>query len=92
MSTRLNPWGFVVLEACEEYEQILSLDIGNGKPPGGVLTWATGGKYMRCFFPTRKIARAAITRTDNYSKAFGLSNLPEAKNCRIEFIAAVEEV
>jgi len=91
MATRLNPTGFLVLEACDDYEQVLALDVGKDKPPGGVLTWADA-KHMRCFFPTRKSAREAITRTEHYRKAFGLTTLPEATSCRIEFVAAVEQV
>lgn len=90
MATRLNAAGFIVLEACEDYEQVLSLDVGKDKPPGGILTWADS-KHMRCFFPTRKSAREAITRTEHYRKAFGLKTPPEAKHCRIEFVAAVEQ-
>lgn len=90
METRLNPTGFLVLETCEDYEQVLSLDVGEDKPPGGVLTWAEA-KHMRCFFPTRKSAREAITRTEHYRKAFGIMTMPEAKHCRIVFVAAVEQ-
>jgi hypothetical protein len=86
---RLNPSGFLVLESCVDYEQVLALDTGKDKPSGGVLTWA-GGKHMRCFFPTRKMAREAIARTEHYRKAFGSTTMPEAKNCHIEFVAAVE--
>lgn len=90
MVTRLNPSGFLVLEYADNYEQVLALDVGKDKPPGGVLTWANA-KHIRCFFPTRKSAREAITRTEHYRKAFGLTTPPEAKHCRIEFVAAVEQ-
>ncbi len=90
MATKLNPSGFLVLEASEDYEQVLALDVGKDKPPGGVLTWAAG-KHMRCFFPTRKSAREAIARTEHYRKAFGLATPPEAKHCRVELVAAVEQ-
>ena len=90
MATRLNPSGFLVLEACEQYEQVLALDLGKDKPPGGVLTWADG-KHMRAFFPSRVAARQAINRSEHYRKAFGLTNAPEAANCRIEMVAAVEQ-
>lgn len=87
---RLNPWGFLVIESCDNFEQILGLDIGKDKPPGGVLTWADS-KHPRVFFQTRRQAREAITRTEHYRKAFGLLNSPEAANCRIELVAAVEK-
>lgn len=90
MSTWLNPSGFIVLEACDDYEQVLGLDVGKDKPPGGILTWSTP-KAMRALFPSRSAARAAITRTDHYAKAFSLTDLPDKKFCRIEIIADVEE-
>ena len=89
MATKLSPSGFLVLETCEDFEQVLSLDLSKDKPLGGVLRWADS-KHMRCFFPTRKSAREAITRTEHYRKAFGLTTMPEAANCRIELVAAVE--
>jgi hypothetical protein len=90
MSTQIEPWGFVVIEACDDYEQILALDIGKDKPEGGILVWADA-KHPRVFFPTRTAARNAITRTHYYAKAFGLANLPEKADCRVEMIAAVKE-
>lgn len=90
MATRLNPSGYVVIESCDDYEQILSLDIGKDKPSGGVLTWA-GGRAMRVFFQTKKDAREAIKRTEHYRLAFGSNSMPEAKFCRVELVAVVEK-
>lgn len=90
LTHRLNPWGIVVIESCDNYEQILALDLSPGKPSGGILTWAGGVRLPRVFFATRQDARAAIRRTGHYAKAFGLTNLPDPKLCRIEVIAAVE--
>jgi hypothetical protein len=90
MSTWLNPSGFIVVEACEDYEQVLGLDVGKDKPPGGILTWSTS-KAIRAIFTSRQAARQAIERTEHYRKAFGLTDLPEKKFCRIEVVADVEE-
>ena len=88
--SRLNPLGFLVIESCEDYEQVLSLDVGKDKPAGGILTWANG-RNPRVFFPTRKKARDAITRTEHYRKAFGLGDPPEPKMCHIELLSSVED-
>lgn len=72
--------GYVVVEHCDDYEQILGLVIADGYPPGGVLDWTKGPRAM---FPSRAEARAAIVRTDHYRLAFG-ARLPERKLCRID--------
>ena len=92
MTTRLNPCGFVVLESCDDYEQILGLDLRPQFPPGGVLRWADKGVGKgRVFFGTKSAARAAIKRTEHYRLAFGDTTLPTMAYCRIEMIALVEK-
>lgn len=88
MSTYVEPWGFVVIEAAESYEQILALDTSNGLPDGGILTWADDRK-LRTFFPTRTAAREAIKRTEHYRLAFGRTDLPEKTYCRVKVIGQV---
>ena len=85
-----EPWAFVVIEQCEDYEQILALDVSESLPAGGILTWASGS-LNRVFFPTRKTARAAIDRTEHYRLAFRRTDLPEKALCRIEVIANAEK-
>lgn len=75
--------GFIVIEYCDDYEQVLALDTSDGMPSGGVLVWAYG-KHKRAVFSDRKSARAAITRTYHYAKAFGNIDLPEKQYCKIE--------
>ena len=75
--------GFVVIEGCEDYEQILALDTSDRMPSGGVLVWAEG-KHKRAVFPDRKSARAAINRTYHYAQAFGDNKLPEKQYCKVE--------
>lgn len=75
--------GFIVVERCEDYEQILALVCGDPMPVGGVLVWPEG-KYKRAVFPDRKSARAAIERTMHYAKAFNRADLPEKRFCRVE--------
>ena len=82
----MKPTGYVVIEYCDDYEQILALNADERFPPGGILEWATGAKSM---FPDRAAARAAISRTDHYRLAFGRKDLPEKKMCRIERIVSV---
>lgn len=88
--TKIEPYGYVVVESCEDYSQILALDIGPDKPPGGVLTWAAKGIGKGIvFFGTKPEARAAIARTEHYRKAFGLNTPPEKKFCSVQLIARV---
>lgn len=84
---KVEPWGFVVLECCEHYEQVLALDTSKGLPDGGILTWAQG-RMIRTFFQSRAGAREAIKRTEHYRLAFGRTDLPEKAYCRIELIGA----
>lgn len=73
---------YVVIESCEDYEQVLAVDSSNDKPNGGILVWAEG-KFIRTVFASRKDASDAIKRTEHYSLAFGRSDLPEAKFCHV---------
>lgn len=83
--------GFVVLEACEDYEQVLVLREGKALPRGGILDWAdVRSKSPRAMFRTRAEARAAIIRTEHYRLAFGLTNLPEKQFCSVAPIAATQ--
>ena len=77
--------GFVVIECCEDYEQILAVEHGPGLPKEGLLTWA--GIHRRTVFPTRAEARAAIDRTEHYRLAFGLvESYPYKSLCRIDSV------
>lgn len=87
---RIEPWGFIVLESCEHYQQVLALDTSKGLPDGGILTWADR-RLSRVFFGTRKAAREAIKRTEHYRLAFGRPDLPEKANCRVELVSAVHD-
>lgn len=81
--------GFVVIEAADEFEQILALEVGDGLPPGGILVWAPQAK--RTIFSSRSGARAAIDRTERYRLAFGMNYLPERSLCRVEPIGAADD-
>lgn len=74
---------YVVIEFCEDLEQILALYTDKDLPPGGILVWAEG-RLKRTVFPDRKSARAAIERTHHYAKAFGRDDLPDRSSCKIE--------
>ena len=78
--------GFIVIEWCEDFEQVLCLETGDKYPPEGILTWPGEG-FDRHIFADRKSARDAINRTHYYAKAFGYSNMPEKSYCRIEPVA-----
>lgn len=86
----MKPIGYIVMESCEDYEQALTLRTGKDLPPGGILDWADDrNKDARAMFATRADARAAITRTEHYSLAYGRKNLPEKKFCRVAPVCAV---
>ena len=89
-----RPAGFVVIERCEEWEQVLALELGAALPPLGVLTWAEddGKPPLRTVFATRKAARAAIERTEHYRLAWGDAitseqQVPEKALCFIQPVA-----
>lgn len=82
----MKPLGYIVVEACEDYEQVLGLKKFAGSPPGGILDWTSG---TRCMFESRQLAKEAIDRTEHYRLAFGLTGaagLPEKKLCRIHAV------
>lgn len=81
--------GFIVMETAEDYEQGLRLLHGEVLPPGGILDWR-GKKDAVAVFPDRGTARAAITRTEHYRLAFGNSQLPEKKFCKVVPVARVQ--
>lgn len=78
--------GYVVIEHCEDFEQVLCLETGEACPEAGILTWPGEG-FDRHMFPDRKSAREAIERTHHYAKAFGYTNMPDKKFCKVEPVA-----
>lgn len=74
--------GYMVIDSCEEYEQILCLEKGDGLPENGVLTWPNGG-LDRIIFPDKKSARKALQRTHYYALAFGRTDMPDKAWCKI---------
>jgi hypothetical protein len=80
--------GYFVMERSEDYEQVLRLLHGEVIPKGGILDWADRNQ-PRAMFATRADAQAAIERTEHYRLAFGYTNLPEKKFCRISPVAAI---
>jgi hypothetical protein len=84
--------GYVVVEACEAYEQILGLDIRPEYPHGGILSWVrTGDAKAPTLFATRAEAKAAIERTEHMRLAFGWRTPPEKRFCRIVSIYEASE-
>lgn len=82
---------YVVIEICEDYEQILSLVRQAGYPEDGILEWPDINKPKATVFASRKDARAAIDRTHHYAKAYGLENhLPDKKLCVIRPVVVEE--
>jgi len=84
--------GFLVLEACEDYEQVLSLVVKPGYPEDGILEFPDD-RDIRTVFRSRKEAREAIERTTHYARAFGryegFNALPCAKHCRVVPVRSV---
>lgn len=72
--------GYLVIEACEDFEQPLGLNTAAHLPPGGILEWTA---QARAIFKDRATARSAIRRTEHYRLAYASRNHPEAKFCRI---------
>lgn len=85
--------GYVVIEFCDYYEQVLCLEMGHdNSPPEGVLDWPGEGQEHRTVFRSKASARQAIARTDHWAKAFGVENImPERKNCKIVPVSIVED-
>lgn len=78
--------GFVVVDAAEDWEQVLALETGEGLPEMGILDWRAD--RSRAFvFKTRQDAKAAIARTDHYRQAFSTQH-PNKQNCRIVMLEA----
>ena len=75
--------GYLVVDTCEDWEQILCLETGDIYPDDGILCWPNEG-FERHVFEDRKRARAAIDRTHHYALAFGYTNMPEKVNCKIK--------
>jgi hypothetical protein len=72
--------GFVVIETCQDYEQILGLKKMKNAPPLGILNWTNS---VRSVFKSRNEAKAAIDRTEHFRLAWGRTDLPEKKFCKI---------
>lgn len=86
----MKPSGYLVVESCEDYEQVLMLSTGKELPDGGILDWANDRmRTARTMFQTRADAVAAINRTEHYRLAFGRKNLPEKKLCSVVPVLAV---
>ena len=83
----MKPTGYLVMESCEDYEQALCLRTNAEYPPGGILDWTDSNAIA--MFASREDARKAMDRTEHYRLAFGRTNLPEKKLCRIAPICAV---
>jgi len=78
----VKPSGYLVMERCEDYEQVLTLRRSAEYPSDGILDWADRRDRDACtVFPNRASARAAITRTEHYRLAFGRTDMPEKKFC-----------
>jgi hypothetical protein len=79
--------GFIVVETCEDYEMVLCIEKSDDDklPLDGILAWPNEG-YNRTVFSDRKSARDAINRTHYYAKAFGYTNMPEKKYCKIHVV------
>lgn len=93
MRSKMVRRGYVVVDRCENWEQILGLDASPGMPPGGVLGWASYASCaMGAIFPSRKTAREAIRRTEHYRLAYGKEELPRAEFCRIVPVGEVVDV
>ena len=87
MVTKRRIAGYLVIEACEDYEQTLRLRVCDGDPPGGILDWGENA----CLFPSRSEARAAIVRTEHYRLAFNDTGLPEKRFCKVKAVETVTE-
>ena len=83
--------GFIVIEYCEDWEQVLCLKTSEELPEKGILTWPNEG-FDRHIFTSRKDARDAINRTHHYAKAFGYSDMPEKTHCKIEPVKIPEDI
>lgn len=84
--------GFLVVEMAENYEQVLSLVVGDHLPPLGVLDWSDA-LDLRTLFRSRKDAHEAIRRTEHYAKAFGKAGgfgaCPRASACKVVPVRSV---
>lgn len=82
----------MVLEYCDDFEQVLSLVVKPGYPEDGILEYADD-RDVRTVFRSRKEAREAIERTTHYARAFGryegFNALPSAKICRVVPVRSV---
>lgn len=80
----MKPTGFIVIEQCEDWEQVLALIQGKNLPPGGILDWPLVEPVkMRSVFASKSDARAAVERTEHYRLAYGRKDLPEKCLCRL---------
>lgn len=84
----LGTVGYVVVEACEDFEQMLSLEFDDDKPRDGILCWRDDSHPVIVFL-SRRAARAAITRTHHWAIAFGNDKYPKRNYCRVDVIKKV---
>lgn len=80
--------GFVVIESCDDYEQVLTVIEGDGLPVGGILSWSDK-RHERVVFAEREDAKQAIQRTEHYRLAFGRADLPDKQFCSIHPVRLV---
>lgn len=87
-------FGWMVMEACEDFEQALGLITGDALPPGGVLAWTNGPRFV---FQSPGSARAAIKRTEHLRLAFGdtavpgVGFVPARQFCRVVALEMAED-
>ena len=73
--------GYIVIEACEDFEQPLGLLTDVSFPEGGLLIWTDDQRFV---FRSKAEARKAIDRTDHYRQAFNAdTDYPQKKFCKI---------
>lgn len=65
----VQPFGFIVLDACEDWEQPLAIRHDAGMPAAGILDYRTDDRDPVALFPDRVSARKAIARTHAWGDA-----------------------
>jgi hypothetical protein len=80
--------GFLVVDACEDWKQPLTLEMTAAKVT--VLDWPEHPKEAAALFPTRALARAAIHRTAAWRVLTGEpGQWPDPKGCVIRAVRGV---
>lgn len=70
---------YLVVEHCDDFEQVLAIRKKGEYPKGGILDWG----QPAAIFKTRPEAVSAINRTEHYRLAFGDATMPEKKYCKV---------